>query len=279
MTDSGWVKFHRALLRHPLVTQCSPVTFRVWVLILLRANWQPYTALMEGGIQETMPAGSFLFSQRKLAAEFGCSHQCLRDSLETLEKRTQCITLRRTQSGTCLIVTNWERYQSDDERENTAENTAENTRVTQKEHRTNTEGTLEEEYKKLRREEVKTKPSPSATAWRVAKFAAFWKIVWAKIARTTAEKAWDKLVTSEALADRIIAAAIEQGPGLLEHARTNGHSVLHPATWLNAGRWEDEPDSLMFDLVSHQSPMSEFERDRREEVRQAELRLSRGEIQ
>lgn len=41
-----------------------------------------------------------------------------------------------------------------------------------------------------------------------------------------------------------IAAAVAQGPGILDHARVHKHSVLHPATWLSQGRWMDEPETV-----------------------------------
>jgi hypothetical protein len=75
----------------------------------------------------------------------------------------------------------------------------------------------------------------------------FWPAVWAKIGRDASLRAWFKRVTTQADAERITAAAVAQGPRLMAQAvaraaQEGGGELrpLHPATWLNAGRFEDE---------------------------------------
>jgi hypothetical protein len=77
-------------------------------------------------------------------------------------------------------------------------------------------------------------------SWRDSKFDEFWNVVWAKIGRGSAYRAWKNGVTSPAVADQVIAAAQAQGENLLHSSRTKGHSILHPATWINGERWLDE---------------------------------------
>jgi len=76
---------------------------------------------------------------------------------------------------------------------------------------------------------------------RVQWFEEFWAVVWEKIGRGAARKAWLSKVKTRSVADRVIAAARSQGPDLVASAKRNGHSVLHPATWLNQERYDDEP--------------------------------------
>ena len=71
-------------------------------------------------------------------------------------------------------------------------------------------------------------------------FEEFWSIVWAKIGKGAAKRIWDRKVKTRELARQIVQAAKAQGPRLINHAAANGHSILHPATWLNAERWLDE---------------------------------------
>lgn len=80
-----------------------------------------------------------------------------------------------------------------------------------------------------------------ATNWRTDTFERFWSIVWLKVGRGDAQKAFRKAASSPALAEQIIESARIQGPGLLADAERQQRSVLHPATWLNGRRWEDEP--------------------------------------
>lgn len=77
---------------------------------------------------------------------------------------------------------------------------------------------------------------------RESMFERFWENVWAKIGKGAAKKVWMRKITTRDLGEQVIAAAKQQGPGLIRHAADNGHSILHPATWLNAERWTDEPE-------------------------------------
>ena len=73
----------------------------------------------------------------------------------------------------------------------------------------------------------------------------FWgEKVWAKIGKQAAARAYDKAVQTPEEADQINEAAGKQGKAILAHAKEHSHSVLHPATWLNQGRYEDEPPKV-----------------------------------
>lgn len=100
--------------------------------------------------------------------------------------------------------------------------------------------------------------------WQTETFRRFWEVVWVKIARSAAERAWKGQARTPEIAERIIAAAREQGPGIVQHAQVHGHSVLHPATWLNAGRWEDDVLALTLDLTPQFRPETVADRMYRE---------------
>jgi hypothetical protein len=72
----------------------------------------------------------------------------------------------------------------------------------------------------------------------------FWPIVWLKVGRGAAEKAWLKKVTSREMAIKLKDAAISQGSSITARGQRDGSSTLHPATWINGERFEDEPESL-----------------------------------
>lgn len=59
-----------------------------------------------------------------------------------------------------------------------------------------------------------------------------------KIAKGAAEKAWQKLDPDETLSQVIITRTIEQNDRVFKHM--DPKYIPHPATWLNARRWEDE---------------------------------------
>lgn len=68
----------------------------------------------------------------------------------------------------------------------------------------------------------------------------FWPVVWAKIGIDAARKAWVRKVRDEATCTLVVEAAKRQGSAILERGKRPGSTVLHPATWLNQGRYLDE---------------------------------------
>jgi hypothetical protein len=112
------------------------------------------------------------------------------------------------------------------------------------------------------------KPPPKtggALAWRKAKFDEFWEAVWSKVGKGAADRAFAKAARTPEIADQIIAAAKEQGRSILEHAARHEHSVLHPSTWLNEGRYLDEPPKPQESQTERLLRMAE-ERDRQREA-------------
>lgn len=84
-------------------------------------------------------------------------------------------------------------------------------------------------------------PKESAKkTWRSERFEEFWHVVWCKIGKGKAATAFTKAAKNETIAAQIIMAAITQGPWLIAQAKKENRSVIHPSTWLNGGRWEDE---------------------------------------
>ena len=67
-------------------------------------------------------------------------------------------------------------------------------------------------------------------------FDLFWKIYPLKVGKAAAKKAWDKAIT-EADQDAIIFGATQYARDPNRHPSY----TAHPSTWLNAGRWSDDP--------------------------------------
>lgn len=76
----------------------------------------------------------------------------------------------------------------------------------------------------------------------------FWPVVWKKIAVGSARKAWLKKITSREIAEKAIVAALAQGPEILRRGSRPDATVLHPASWINAERWEDETQEPLLPL-------------------------------
>ena len=67
-------------------------------------------------------------------------------------------------------------------------------------------------------------------------FDLFWKVYPLKVGKVSAKKAWDKAVEAED-PDLVILGALQYAQDPNRHPSY----TAHPSTWLNAGRWTDDP--------------------------------------
>lgn len=93
---------------------------------------------------------------------------------------------------------------------------------------------------------AKAKEKNSSSGWVNEKFESkektgLWDDIWLKTGKADAFRKFKIAARTPEDADRIIAAARAQGPGILERARRGGITPIHPATWLHQGRYDDEP--------------------------------------
>lgn len=79
-------------------------------------------------------------------------------------------------------------------------------------------------------------------------FEQFWSIFPRKVAKKSAQKAWEKN-GCDSIADKIIASLKKQ----VQHW-SDPKFIPHPATWINAGRWDDEPMGELRPGPARQTP-------------------------
>lgn len=83
-------------------------------------------------------------------------------------------------------------------------------------------------------------PRPSAVPAPVeSHFEAFWNAYPKKIGKKAAQHAWNKAKDKPPVADLLKAVAISQQSE--QWRKDNGQYIPNPATWLNQGRWTDQP--------------------------------------
>lgn len=63
-----------------------------------------------------------------------------------------------------------------------------------------------------------------------------------KKGKQAALRVWLRLKPDDAMTDRLIAAVLQQSKWK-DWTKDAGQFIPHPATWLNQGRWEDEPSA------------------------------------
>lgn len=92
-----------------------------------------------------------------------------------------------------------------------------------------------------REEEIRRdQPHSSAAPKGVRDFDLFWKAFPRKVGKASASKAWRKL-NLDAESNKIL-AAIRRCKDSEQWRKERGQFIPHPATWLNRGGWDDEPD-------------------------------------
>jgi hypothetical protein len=156
--SAGYIFLYRRLLENPLWHQLPAEWLKVWIGILLRANFKP-TKWWDGKQQIDIPAGAFVTSIEKLAGFCKVTPKQIRGTLNYLE-RAGMVARRRAGTYSVLVVENWDTYQKPGQGEGIDEGAPDGkdrayTRA-QSGHDRGTIGATEEECKKERREETRS---------------------------------------------------------------------------------------------------------------------------
>ena len=128
----------------------------------------------------------------------------------------------------------------------------------------NVSETVQSRIDKIRVDKNRTEP-PISPKGDDTGFESFWNVYpkGRKVGKQAALKAWKKIKPSQSLMNHIVIAITEQSSnGHFKGSRGEDFIPL-PATWLNQGRWDDEPRHTEED--PHQDLVKELEdeRDRR----------------
>jgi hypothetical protein len=95
----------------------------------------------------------------------------------------------------------------------------------------------EKKKEAVRRKESEAGPQPRSTAELAEGFERFWSAYPRKVAKEAARKAWAKAIKGGVELETLIAGAQRYAA---ERAGQDPKFTKHPATWLNAGCWQDE---------------------------------------
>lgn len=155
---SGWIKVHRALLKHP--------TFRgradwmgAFIWMLMRARWKDSTYSL-GGKTVDLKRGQLVISLGSMEAEWGMTKKKIRGFMARLEMDTVVVTAKGT-AGTIVTICNYDEYQGEDESEGTPEGTGEGTPRAHRGH------TTEEREERKKDSEGADAPSKQRKAGRL----------------------------------------------------------------------------------------------------------------
>lgn len=125
MPDGDWIKIYRKM-KDSKVWYYTDSQFRVWMTILLSANWKEEWGRFNGEERKIKP-GEYPTSITRLADESGVSKNIVRTTLNKLE-RDEMVTCKSTQSGTLITVLNWGEHQKNGNPGDTPDHTRGDTR-------------------------------------------------------------------------------------------------------------------------------------------------------
>ena len=103
MTDQGYIKLHRSILKWEWYDDAN--TKIVFLHLLLNAQWED---TRYRGIE--IPKGSLIVGRKKLAKEIGISERAVRTALTHL-KSTNEVTIKTTNGYSLVTIVNWEKFQ------------------------------------------------------------------------------------------------------------------------------------------------------------------------
>ena len=145
MTDQGFIKLHRSILKWEWWD--DDTTLKVFLWLLLNANWED--SRYKG---HEVPKGSLVVGRKKMAETLRISEQSVRTALDHL-KSTNEITIKSTNRFSIVTIVNWEKFQCfDKESTNKSTNESPNNQPT-----TNQQLTTYKEIKNIRNKEFNNK--------------------------------------------------------------------------------------------------------------------------
>lgn len=111
MSNGGWVKVYRSLLEHWVSK--DPITLKIWLTLLLKANHKPRKWLYRGHLYE-LKRGECMISCLEMATELGIHRSTFMGALDLLESDQQ-IVQQKDKRGTKVTILNYDRYQGNEE--------------------------------------------------------------------------------------------------------------------------------------------------------------------
>lgn len=205
--------------------------FKVWISILNLVNHKD-ADWWDGVSRITIPAGSFVTSQEKLAEYSGTSRQAVRAAFVSLTKIGSISTKIATKRYTHIFVTNWSGYSGED----SLANQESNQRPTQDQPSANQAPTITGEGREGKAVKKDKKSEKNIYAHG---FDRFWNLYPRKVKKPDAMKAWNEVAPQNGLLEIILRAVIAQKDSR-DWLQENGRYIPYPASWLRGRRWEDE---------------------------------------
>jgi hypothetical protein len=217
--NTGWISLWRKLMDKGYYKKSEYV--HLWVHLLFKANHEP-SNFQWNQKDVVIKAGQFITGRKKLSEETGISESKCERILKVFENEQQ-IEQQKTNLFRLITILNYNGYQKSEQQIEQPVNN----KCTTNEQPVNTNNNKNNNNKENNEN-------------KKAYFNEFWKAYPNKTGKLACIKAWEKLKPNKELLDKMLIAIEEQ-----KQWRLNAHGEFrppwkNPATWLNAGCWEDE---------------------------------------
>jgi len=220
---SGWIKLHRSIVSHWMYSFDEPDKTLAWIDLVLHANHAPCDVMIKGQ-KVHVKRGEQIRSEVTLSEAWKWSRGKVRRFLLMLEKN-EMIVQQKTYLTTHISICNYDNYQAKEIAQGIAGSTAGGTGGS------TTDGHVtvhKQECKNVRMEELNTM------------FELFWNAGMRKTGKKTAQKKFMSLASKkngslELWTNNLVVDIRDRlASGQL------GFDQMHPSTYLNGERWEDE---------------------------------------
>lgn len=228
---SGWIKLHRGIFDHWISS--DPEYLCVWLRMLTDANFEDKKHLFNGSLIE-IKRGQIIFGLEAWSSKTGVTIAKLRRLLDLLEK-DKMISRQKTNKYSLISITNYSSHQDDDRQ------------AAVKSQADDRQAAIPKELKNIRsKEDNILSDSANQTGAEIdfigIQFARFYKNYPVKKSKVLAEKSFRKLMKAkrEGQVKFWVDLLLNYHSDCIERGDV-GADKLHPSTFINQKRWEDEP--------------------------------------
>ena len=233
--SNGYIKLHRCIQDNPDWFAEPFTRSQAWIDMLMNASYKPHAVRIRG-IKIDLARGQLALSEVEYSKRWKWSRGKVNRFLKELESKTvQQITQQKTNVTSVVTVINYDDYQRDD----TAIGTADGQQAVQQTgSKRAADGHIQEG---IRREEGKEGKEIKYTAAKLAEIAdRIYKEYPRKVAKQTAIKAIIKVLKNDVDPNVLGNIVIAYAKATSSWPDEEKKYIPHPATWFNAGSWEDD---------------------------------------
>lgn len=250
---AGYVKLYRTVRKTAIAD--NPEYFAAWVHLLCMATYTEHDQVVGRTVVKLKP-GQLVFGRKRFSAETGITENKVRAALDVM-KSLEMITIKSTAKFSVISITNWQKYHDGPPAND--QQTASSPPADSQQTATNKKG--EEGSKKG--EEKSIVPATQDTASEVDHaFDVFWQ---SGLTKQQKKKAFGIFKRKAGREPMVFAEKLRQDISTRFRLGQFGIDKMHPTTYLNGERWEDEYPSSSEPAINGKNDLESFREQAQED--------------